>query len=165
MERYGDVKDLIFQGFLTERVFVGEDEIIFKSINDAEYNYLKKFYPRKSESVVDAHIFNLHYLYYSIFSINGINLLPYRDSVTSRGVKILAQLPYEAISKLMKILNRFEKRIKSSTELVEAYTYEHESRKNWRVFKLSNNSFTRMNLVTGMDKIGYNSFQEHWLLF
>jgi len=168
MERYEFVKKYIFDGFVTVQVEIGDLDFVCKSICAEEYEYLKKFkisILSKYEKAYNLQ-FSLYYFLFSIYSINGYNVLKDRAYCIDSLYSVVKKLPFNIISKVVSELNRyFDASFSHANDSLESFLYEAESSTRWKVFKNNNKSFERMNMISGSDKLPLNFFQSQWVIF
>lgn len=159
--RYKDLEDLLFLGFLPHKVSVGGVDFVFKTINDLEYRKARLMSGLPNE-VTYSHRFHYNYLFHSIYMINGVSMLEDRDKYYNDILDTLKSFPQALIRKTFETLGELTKRVDKCTGLVEAYAYEDESRYNWLSRQKGQlNSYVNTGL-RGTESLGLNQFQRFW---
>jgi len=159
--RYKDLEDLLFVGFLPYKVKICDFDFVFKSINDLEYRKISLMSGMKNEPAY-SYKFHYNFLFHSIYMINGVNLLENRDGYYSEIVSILKDLPHPLLKRIFEELEKLTARVDKCTKLVEPYAYEDESRYYWmsrRKTQLNNYANTGLR---GTEALGLNQFQRFW---
>jgi hypothetical protein len=161
-ERYKDLEHLLFKGFIPYKLKVGNLNLVFKSINELE---LEKINLMSGLEKDPKYVYNIHinYLFYSIFMIEGTNILAYRDKYYSDIYNIFNNLPFNLIKKIFNKLEDLAKRTNNCTPLVESYSYETVSRYTWRYKKGTPINGSIHTGITGTDTLGLNEFQKYWV--
>ena len=161
--RYKDLEDLLFIGFLPHKVSVGGVDFVFKTVNDLEY-HKSKLMSGLPSAVTYPHKFHYNYLFHSIYMVNGVSVLEDRDKYYSAILDLIMGLPQALVRKIYDTLGELTKRVDKCTKLVEPYVYEDNSRYNWlsrRDGKL--NSYANTGLK-GTESLGLNQFQRFWIV-
>ena len=68
-ERYKDLENLLFKGFIPYKVGIGGVNFVFKSINDLEYEQLQLMSGLEGEPSYNVN-FHINYLYFSLYMIS-----------------------------------------------------------------------------------------------
>ena len=161
INRYTELEDLIFRGFIPLKVSFGDLNFVFKSVNDLEYKLCKLMSGMESSPMYSSN-YHLNYLYLSLYMINGQNILPYREQHYSNIFDNLKLYPTPLISEIFTQLNSLVQKVNVCSGQIEAYSYESTSRYNWASKKnmlLNNCALTG---VSGTELLGINELQKYW---
>lgn len=164
MDNYSNLRKLIFNGFLTQKAKINNLEIVFKTISEAEYNYIESFIvnPKNQEAIKK---FNIYFVLYSIFSIESEIVLPHQHEFVKEFYPILKKLPYIVIAEIISKLGELNSKVAEASGVFESYLYGNESKSNWKLFKNSGRSFEKMNYIKGIDSFPLNYLQQEWINF
>lgn len=133
INHYEDLEQLLFKGFLIDRLHFQGFDFVLKSLTEHEYQRVQDRTPSKHPA--KAIISDCWHIAYSIFQIDGISFLQEeREAIVVRLYKSLIKWPHKAISRLISRCVMMSKRISDSYKKFEAYCYEPQSRINWRAY-------------------------------
>ena len=159
--RYRDLEHLLFRGFIPYKISVHGVNIVLKTVNEHEYERVKLMSGFEKDPRY-LFLFNLNYLFYSMYMIDGVNILKNREDSYPEFAYILKQLPSVFFKSLSDILEDLVKKQNNCSLLVEQYSLENDSRYNWESKKnylLNNPSQTT---IEGSELLGMNQFQKYW---
>lgn len=159
--RYKDLEDLLYLGFIPCQVRIGDIDFVFKSISDLEYRKTVLMSGIKGTPQY-TNKFHHNYLYHSLYMVNGESVLDKRDSYHGEIINVFKTFPSFIFSKVFKTLDSLSLRLNNCVNLVEPYSYEHESRYSW-ISKRNTilNSYQQTG-IRGTDELGLNQFQKYW---
>jgi hypothetical protein len=162
-KRYRDLEHLLFKGFIPFKVQVNGLNLVLKTVSDLEYERIKLMSGLENDPQYVS-FFNINYLFYSIFMIDGLNILGKREENYSDFIDVLKQFPNCFFKCFSLILEDLTKRQNNCIIQVEQYVYENESRYNWEFKKnLILNSLNSTS-IQGTDLLGINQFQKYWAI-
>jgi len=159
--RYKDLEDLLYLGFIPYQTRIGDVDFVFKSVSDLEYRKISLMSGVKSSPQYKAN-FHRNYLFHSILMVNGVSVLEKRESLQTDLIEVLISFPSSLINRVFTILDKLADRLNSCVNQVEPYSYENESRYNWiskRNTILNSYQHTGMR---GTEELGLNQFQKYW---
>lgn len=161
---FKDLEHLLFRGFLTAPIVLkyGKSKIpiLLKSLTEYEFDFIQENY-FWVEDVSDKYNY---YLAYSILSIDGENILPYRDHDLIHEL-LLPQIkswPEEYFEQIATILDLFRQKMQVASKLLEMYSYTDLSRAKWAMYKnqlLNNSAITGWK---GTESIPLSSLHISW---
>lgn len=160
-KRYSDLENLLFKGFIPLKLKIANVNFVFKNLNEIEYERVAMMSGIKEDSQYIAN-FHANYLFYSIYMVDGMNMLSRREEFYEDFFSTIKSFP-TVFFKI--VFNHLEKLVQKSTEcskLVEAYSYENESRFNWECRKSLPLNSTLYTGIEGTEKLGLNQFQNYW---
>jgi len=163
MERYRDLEQILFKGFIPKKVNIGGIDFVFKSLNDLEYDNVHIMSGLKGNPHYVSK-FHLNYLFFSIYMINGINLLENRFSHYHEITETFKSFPYFIIKKIFNYLDDLTNKLGKCSNLVESYSFEPLSRYSWAAIKNVPLNSTSQTSILGTDILGLNQFQKYWVV-
>lgn len=162
-KRYQDLEHLLYKGFIPFKVQVNGLNLVLKTVNDIEYEKIKLMSGLENDPQYVTY-FNINYLFYSIFMIDGANVLCKREENYSNFIDVLKQFPSCFFKSFFPILENLTSRQNNCIIQVEQYSYENESRYNWEFKKNLILSSTQHTSIPGTDLLGINQFQKYWAI-
>jgi hypothetical protein len=159
--RYQDVEHLLFKGFIPYQVQVGGLNLVFKTINEHEYERIMLMSGLKDDPRYTS-FFNLNYLFYSIYMVDGMNILKNREDHYGDFTDILKQFPTAFFKKINEVLEYLVKRQNNCSISLEQYVLEYESRYNWEYRKNQVLNSSAHTSIGGTEILGMNQFQKYW---
>jgi len=159
--RYKDLEDLLYIGFLPYQTKIGNVDFVFKSVSDSEYRKVKLMSGIK-EDIKYTSKFHYNYLYHSIYMINGISVIEKREQAYTDLISIFKGYPSFLLKSIFNILDDLTSRLDKCVKLVEPYSYESESRYAWiSKNRIVLNSYLQTG-IRGTEELGLNQFQKYW---
>jgi hypothetical protein len=162
-KRYRYLEDLLFKGFIPCKLNISGVNFVLKSINENEYENIKLMSGLESDPKY-ATFFNINYLFYSIFMIDGVNILKKREDFYIDFFQNISQLPSSFLKTIFPILEDLAKIQSNCSSLVEQYCYEEDSRYNWEYKKNIAINSPQLTSIAGTDILGINNFQRYWMI-
>lgn len=153
---YQVLSDIVFKGFLTTTTTIAGHVFVFKTLNDKEYD-LVRLSSGRSEKTSEIINFNLFYLVYSVFMIDGVNILLTRQRKIDELYKFFSSIPKDIYNRIFKELDGLREKFAEATENIEGFCYTTFSRKQWSIYKQIPQG------IPGIENIGLNWCQEFWL--
>jgi len=159
--RYKDLEDLLFLGFIPYQARIGDIDFVFKSVSDLEYRKTSLMSGVKDDPLYNSK-FHHNYLYHSIFMVNGVSILNTRENDYPEIVSLTKGSPSHLIRMIFDILDNLAERVSACVNLVEPYVYENESRYHWLSKRNTVlNSYEHTGIM-GTETLGLNQFQKYW---
>lgn len=160
---YDDVEQLLFIGFLKEKLNFNGFDFVLKSLSESEIEAVRDKTPSYRQ-YSDIH-YDCWFVCYSIFQINGVNFLADRDEKIEKLFNSLMKWPRKAIARLVSRCLMFNVRLKESYQKFEAYCYEGQSRINWKAYQNLPLTSVTVTGVRGTDMFPLNSLQIQWIAY
>lgn len=160
-KRYQDLELLLFKGFIPLKVQINGINLVLKSVNEHEYQNIKLMSGLESDPRFVT-LFNINYLFYSIYMVDGMSILKTREDNYSEFVYILKQLPGVFYKSTFSLLEELTRRQSNCSIQVEQYSLEVDSRYNWETKKQVLINSPAITTVSGTDLLGINQFQKYW---
>lgn len=161
--RYKHLEDLLFKGFIPCKLNISGINFVLKSVNEHEYENIKLMSGLETDPNY-ATFFNINYLYYSIFMIDGMNILKKREDFYIDFFKNISQLPSSFFKIIFPILEDIAKIQNNCSSIIEQYCYEEDSRYNWEYKKNIAINSPQLTSIAGTDTLGINNFQRYWMI-
>jgi len=161
-EAYRSLSDLICKGFLTVGMEMAGKTLIFKTINDREYDLIRLYSGIPSDSMNYLRT-NLFFLAFSTLLIDGQNALADREQKIGDLYDFFSNLPLTITSTIQVELGLLKNTVIEVSKYLEGFCYTTYSRDLWRAIKdLPNKEeFTG---IKGTSSIGLNTYQHSWVL-
>ena len=151
-DAYHNLADLIYKGFLCLRVNFKGQFLIFKTINEKEYDLIKLY------SGPDNTLrFNINYLVFSLLIIDGENILKQRGNRYKEFFNFFSEIPVDFFNTIYKELIDLRQTLSDLNEYLEGFCYTNQSRRMW-----SNYPNTLVG-IPGVEELGFNGYQEYWV--
>jgi len=159
--RYKDLEDLLYIGFIPYQARIGDINFVFKSVSDLEYRKTNLMSGLKEDPRYNT-LFHYNYLYHSIYMVNGVSIIEKRDLMYPELMDIFKDYHPSLLKSIFSILDRLTSRLDKCVNLVEPYSYEDASRYAWvSKNKTVLNSFLQTG-IRGTEGLGLNQFQKYW---
>jgi len=159
--RYKDLEDLLYIGFVPYQARIGDINFVFKSVSDLEYRKASLMSGLKEDPRYNI-LFHYNYLYHSIYMINGVSIIEKREQAYSEMMEVFKGFPNPLLKNIFNILDGLTARLNKCVNLVEPYAYEDASRYAWvSKNKTVLNSFLQTG-IRGTEGLGLNQFQKYW---
>ena len=155
---YKDVEPLIYRGFLTVSADINDVPFVFKSLNQHEHDFIRFVLP---ENQLSPRFWDL-FAAYSVFLVDGVNVLPDRDRWLPKLSETVRNLHPAVKAKIVRQLSEVNRRASNAVILTEAYVTEKASRYRW--FQLYGMDMTAPAVtgVPGTQSLGLNWAQLIW---
>lgn len=162
IEGYQALSDLIYKGFLLTGLSIGKDFFVFKTVNDREQRLIKVYSGQEDRAYVNR--YNLNYLIFSLFLVNGENVLLKREETYQELWNLFYNLPNILVRDILAELTKMRNSALEAVEFLEGFSYTDRSRRMWRSLANSFPSREEFTGIPGTSKMGLNVFQENWML-
>jgi hypothetical protein len=164
INHYEDLEQLLFKGFLTDRLHFQGFDFVLKSLTDHEFQRVQDRTPSKHPA--KAIFYDCWYVAYSIFQINGISFLQdERELIVVKLYKSLLTWPHKAVRRLISRCLTINKRINDAYTKFEAYCYENQSRTNWRAYSGLPLNSVFVTGFKGTEQFPLSTVQIQWINF
>lgn len=151
-----ELEEYLYDGFLTTTVNLAGKTWVFKTLNHHELRYINFL---KSKGT----FFQSNFIAYSIFIIDGENVLQNRQRHIRKLIKIIEKLPDKIKEKIAENLSAINNKAQRLHPLVEIYVKENRSRYKWGHLKNHKINSPGVTGIPGTDELGLNYCQEVWV--
>jgi hypothetical protein len=162
-EGYQALSDLIYKGFLLTGLKAAGKSFVFKTINEKEYKLIRLYSGFEDDKNYTNH-FNINYLIYSLFLVEGENVLIKREEEYRKIFEFFYNMPNILCSNILTELMALRDTAFEAVEFIEGFSYTSRSRRIWRQ---CNNNYPNNEAFTGIpgtNRMGLNVYQENWML-
>lgn len=159
-EVYRDVVPLLFRGFLTISAEINNVQIVFKSLNQHEFEMVRLLGGYTGDNAT-TRFWNM-FLAYGVFVIDGQNVLVDRHRWMPKIAETFNDMQPGARSKVIRHLSELNRRAANATILTEAYAMENYSRYRWAQVHGLDLTLPAVTGIGGTDQIGLNWAQLAW---
>lgn len=156
-EAYQVLADLIQKGFLAQAVTIGDHRLIFKTINEREYQLIRMF------AGGDGNLFNQYFLAYSLLMLDGRYVLHNREDRIYEYKDMFTQFPKVIYARILEELSKIRTQAFDAMKYLEGYTYTRSSRYSWKTMYGKTPISEEYTGIPGSSKIGLNVHQESWI--
>jgi len=163
LDRYRDLENLIYKGFIPYKTKIGSVNFVFKSISDIEYEQVV-LRSGLEKDLSYNNLFHINYFFYSLYFINGVNILEKRDNLYEDIFDVIKNFPLLLITKIISQLEHFITKQNNCFNLIEPYSYEEISRYNWLYRQNISLNDYRLTGIKGTENLGLNQFQKYWTI-
>jgi hypothetical protein len=160
--KYQSIEDLIFHGFLTTKVQVGDETIVLKTLNHHELAQIAFRCPIRGDKNYEL-IFECYIIVYALFIVGGENVLPGRPGNIAELFQAVQDIPANIRHDLLKEIVYLQKAQDLSLRRLEAYSYEPESRHKWAAYRGQRINDPLLSGIDGTDRLGINTHQVAWI--
>ena len=161
---YTDTRHLLFRGFLTCAAEVSSVPIVFKTLNQTEYEQLL-LYSASSDPEEASRLQTSYFLAYSIYLFNRTSILADREEYLPALVDVIHQWPESLRYRILNRLNRLNSRASDALHKVQAFSYGVESRQQWSAYKNLSLNDPKVTGVAGTEALSINLHQKLWFFF
>lgn len=158
-EAYDLIGSIIIKGFIQSKFSCGELFCVLKSISDKEYGLLDNYVRPEDKSGSSA-----SKLAVSTYFLNGINMIPDRDTKIQQMISFYKNLPVTIISRMISVVEDLHYTFLEAIEYLEGFCYTKYSRVLWKSIGLSVSSGMNVSGIQGSEVFGINNIQENWIL-
>jgi len=153
---YVDVESILFTGFLTLTAEFQSVRFVFKTLNHHELKMLKLTAPDQMEEFWGS------FFAYSVFLVDGQNVLPERDKWFGQFSEAFKAMGSETKVEVIRRLSELNRRSNIAVPLTEAYSLEKQSRYRWLQLKGLDLTSTQVTGIDGTNRLGLNWGQQLW---
>jgi len=156
---YINIENIITQGFMPLGLYLDNDYIVFKTLNESEYKLLRYYTDIKDNAKV-----LLYKLALSTFMINGNNVLNNRIENIPLLFSFYENLPYIFLYNINNELDKVYDEYIESLKYFEGFCYTNKSEYLWKALNNNNPIDNDYFGITGCKSLGLNSVQENWII-
>lgn len=160
--KYREVQDLVFRGFLTTKVQIGDETLVIKSLNHHELAQVSLRCPVRSHPDYEK-LFEHYLVVYALFLVGGENVLPLRQTNISELLAEVSEIPDNIRHDILREVLYLQKAQDVTIKQLEAYSFEPESRHQWPSYRGSRINDVALTGVEGTDRLGINTHQIAWV--
>lgn len=162
---FSDLKQMLFKSFIElKSMYKDFIPISFKSLNDNEIHRIRTLAGDK-----DAPDFltrqNIYYLLFSIYQIDGVNILSDRDLFLNNLYTLVETLHPKLFVAISKQLYGVHERVSKAIRLVERYTIEPDSKWLWYALRDKSLVSEEVTGIKGTSSLGYNICHLLWIYY
>lgn len=161
-EAYQKLSDMVYKGFITMACGLSGISIVLKTVNEKEYDLVKLYSGVKDKNYVSR--FNMYYFVFSLFLVDGENILKDRDKKIKEIYEFLKNLPKELYLKISEELGLLRVSTEESVKFLEGFCYTSQSRRIWKLVKGKLPNSESLTGIPGTGQLGLNVYQENWIL-
>lgn len=161
-EAYSTLSELIFKGFLSAELNVDGKLMIFKTVNEKEFDLIKMYAGNPNGRDYKAR-FNVFFLVFSAFILENENILYERTKNIPELYNYFLKIPDKLFRKILSSLNSVRFLAYETLKFLEGFSYTTMSRNTWRALGVTlpcSSSFTG---IPGSSDLGLNVHQESWI--
>jgi hypothetical protein len=156
-DAYQNLSDLIKKGFLTLSLSINDKLLIFKTVNDKEFQNARLLAGK------DVSLFNLYFLVLSTLAVDGNFVLESREKCTHELFDFYYDLPDKVCVSILKELGSLRETSFEVFKFLEGFCYTGRSRTLWRVYNNNPPNLDELTGIPGTGKMGLNVHQESWI--
>ena len=160
-DRFSGVQQMVFRGFLTTKVLIGDTHIVLKSINSRELNSISDQCPVRGHDTYRDRFESL-YLAYGLYMVDGENVLPNRPGNINELAEAMLEIPPNMRVALLHEILYLQRAQDQALKLLEAYSYRPDSRHAWRTYKGQRLNDPYLTGIAGTERLGLCSHQIAW---
>lgn len=158
-----ELEKYLFTGFLVNPASVSDHSFVFKSLNHYEVKNIEFMKPAKSAPADAKSHFRNCFIAYSVFMVDGVNVLFERQRNINRLIKIISKIPPPVQEKIVAHLASLNARAHRLYPLTEVYVHENRSRYRWMQVQNIPVHAALATGIAGTDELGMNYSQQTWI--
>jgi len=162
-EVYSELEKLLYNGFLTSHANVKGFHFVFKTINGSEMTLIDYMRVPGPIGLKNKYLYEDYFIAYSIFMINGENLIDKRPESINRIVKVVSKFTSAEKSLMVKELSKLNNKAVRLYPLVEFYAQESKTRIKWYSLRMGSINEVKYTGIPGTEKLGLNTAQRTFL--
>jgi len=161
-EVWVDLEQYLFSGFLTSPAYILGKSFVFKSLNHVELGMLSHLRPANGSAIELQTSFRSTFIAYSVFIVDGENVLYKRPAHIRRLIRTFSRLPQDIQAKLVETLQILNEKAYRLHPLTEVYVHENRSRYKWLQLSSIPVHSPLATGIAGTDELGMNYCQQTW---
>ena len=159
-EAYHNLSDLIYKGFLCLVVSFKDQFLIFKTINEKEYDLIKLY---SGPGGTSTSRFNINYLVFSLLMVDGENILKQRKERYKEFFDFFSKMPVDFFNAIHKELIDLRRSLFDLNDYLEGFCYTDQSRHMWNYLDRHFPNTESLVGIPGVEDLGINGYQEYWV--
>lgn len=159
---WDELETYLYRSFLTSPAIVGDMDVVFKTLNHHEVANINFHRPARGSSEEVQRKYRATLIAYSVFMVDGENVLCDRANYLRRFIKIFDKIDNVVLEKIVNNLSLLNKRTTFLFPLTEIYVHENRSRFKWLHIKQTNINSPSVTGILGTDALGMNYCQQTW---
>lgn len=160
---YAILSDLIFNGFLSASMSISGSTFVFKTLTGREIDLLKVYLGKSAGGSFRDALLSRYFAVFSIFSIDGRNILSEREALFNQLLGFLGEIPEKLFGQIINGLNALREEEFEAIKFLEGFCYTALSRRLWRVHRGHMPNEESITGIPGTCKLGVNVHQENWV--
>ena len=160
---YHALADLVYRGALFINAEFAGYSFVFKTVNEREYGLIRLRAGSQKRVDYDSR-FNAAYLAYSVFMVNGENVLKGdRGENLNTLINFFNTIPAVLFNRILNEIINLRSSLMDISTFMEGFCYTQQSKQAWDLLgssKINDDDFTG---IQGMKAIGLNIYQENWI--
>lgn len=161
---YTDVEHMIFRGFLVEPTEIEGIPIVFKTLNQTEYE-LASLYSISSDPVKETLLRECYFIASSVYLFDRSSVFKDREVFYHGFVEVLQEFPDQVRLHILQRLQKLNARALAAMRQVEGFSYGVESRQRWALLHNLSPNDPRVTGIPGTEYLGLNSHQRLWFYY
>jgi hypothetical protein len=161
-EAYQVLSDLIFRGFITVDATIDGRHMLLKTVNNKEFDMIK-FRAGSDKGSNYIARFNTFFLAYSIFMMDGYNMLQNREDNIRTLQEFFYRMPHKFYEKMIDETSLIRNKSYDSLKFLEGFSYTDSSRWRWKTVGGASPNDTVITGISGTSELGINTHQENWV--
>ena len=161
-EAYQRLSDMVYKGFLTMTFNLSGKSFVLKTVNEKEYDLIKLYSGIKDDNYINR--FNMYYFIFSLFLVDGENVLKDRHKRVKELYDFFQDLPSALYTKMAEELKTLRVSAEESVDFLEGFSFTDQSRRMWKLMQNNLPSSENLTGIPGTGKLGLNVYQENWIL-
>lgn len=157
-----ELETYIFQGFLTSRANILNQEFVFKTLNHHEIRTIRQIQPIRTTDETQRSNFRASFIANSIYMVSGENVLYDRTKHIRKLVRTISKIPPKIQESIIERLSYLNEKSSRLYPLVEVYAYESKSRFKWMHVQGSQVHSSPNTGIHGTENLGMNYCQQTW---
>lgn len=155
---YDCLEDVLFRGFMTATVKARGLTLVFKTINMSELRQINEI-----REGLPPHQNILPHLIYSLYRIDGVNVLHNREENFEDLLNICAHFYPSQQRYFLQMLNVLNERSIQELNKLVPYTYGQRSKILWNAYKDNLLCSSHITGIKGTEMLGLNEAQKTWV--
>lgn len=160
---WSELEKYLFTGFLVNPASIAGHSFVFKTLNHFEIKNIEFMKPARSAPSDAKSIFRHCFIAYSIFMIDGVNVLFERQKNMSKIIKVVSKIPPNSQEKIISHLASINTQAHRLHSLTEVYVGENRSKYKWLQIQNMPIHSALATGISGTDELGMNYSQLTWV--
>jgi hypothetical protein len=157
-----EIETYLFRGFLTCNAVIQNQFFVFKTLNHHELEILNFMKPFSKSRTEIYNYWRSAFISYSVFMINGNNVLPDREKHITKLMKTISRFSTKELERIFENLLALNDKVLYVYPLTEVYSFESRSRFKWLQLSIFPLNSVQNTGIVGTDNLGMNYSQMLW---